>query len=458
MADAALKQPPIGRARLTTQQIAWGTVLLAFALFCVLFLISGLALHYFLFESTIPMPTRLTVGRGTTIATEANLELTVVRSSEPYSLENGYNVSTDDVGQAMLTFYDDRAGEQQVIATAILHGNSSVDLRQITRPRFTWSTSGYTVRLTKFDGRMELRILADMPDVNFTIQTEQGAEIRFLEGGRYGITANVAQVRVEPHSGSAELTVGTYERILQAGDRVMYDVNFSEVTNLPPRINLIENNTFNDSNVFASNPTIAPSAWGCYTDANDNALGTFGLANMNGRPVLHFLRASTVAYGETGCATALTSDGRPGIDIRGYQYLSLEALFRIDRQSLSGCGERGSECPLMMRLEYQPAVSNPDPYWIHGFYLWNSNPSYPATCLTCSQEHEIVNTGNWYRYRSENLLNRFALLPPEMQPVRLLALRVYASGHEYDVYLDEVSLFASEGTDPIPVGDPSLQG
>jgi hypothetical protein len=266
-------------------------------------------------------------------------------------------------------------------------------------------------------------------------------------------------VWVEPYRGSAELTVGTYSRVLQAGERVRYNVAFAEVTNLPPRLNLIENNTFNETNVFSSNQAVAPSAWGCYTSANDGTLGTFGLANITGRPVLHFLRANTVAHGETGCATALTSDEGPGIDIRGYEYLSLEVLFRIDRQSLSGCGEQGSECPLMLRLEYQPAVSpQPDPYWIHGFYLWNSNPNYPQTCLTCDQEHEIVNMGNWYRYRSENLLNQFALLPPEMQPVRLLALRVYASGHEYDVYLDEVSLYASEEVDPIPVGDPSLQG
>jgi hypothetical protein len=37
-------------------------------------------------------------------------------------------------------------------------------------------------------------------------------------------------------------------------------------------------------------------------------------------------------------------------------------------------------------------------------------------------------------------------------------MKVYASGHEYDVYVSEVSLFASEQIDPVPVGDPSLQG
>jgi hypothetical protein len=93
--------------------------------------------------------------------------------------------------------------------------------------------------------------------------------------------------------------------------------------------------------------------------------------------------------------------------------------------------------------------------WNHGFYLWNSQPNFPLTCSTCSPGHEIVNTGVWYRYRSDNI---FAMIAPEQRPAKILSLFVYAQGHEYETYVSEVSLFASERTDPVPLGDPSLAG
>jgi hypothetical protein len=244
--------------------------------------------------------------------------------------------------------------------------------------------------------------------------------------------------------------------MLTDGERIMYNISTSELTPLPVYTNLIESNTFDESNVFASNPEGVPSAWGCFNAANDNVLGVFGLVTEDGRPSLHYARGGgSVAHGETGCSLAFTSDGRPGVDVSPYSYISFEVTFKIQNQSLSGCGQDGSECPMMLQLDYIPVGQQEAVRWHHGFYVWNSQPTFPPRCLTCTEEHEVVNGGAWYTYRSENLL---ALIPPVNHPDRLLALRVYSSGHEYDVYVNETSLYASEQIDPVPVGDPSLQG
>lgn len=455
MADAAVNTPQFERGRLGTQHVAWATVLLAFAMFSVICLVSGVGLHYFLFKSTIPMQTTLTVGRGTTIVTGTNLNITPVRDSQPQALDNRSIVSTEAGGQAMLTFYDEQQSERRILASATLTSDSSLRLAEVSQPRFSWSTTDYIIYLSEFSGRLELLLAnGDIPPIEMRVTTAQGATIEILESGRYSITANQAQVRVETISGLAELTVGPYKPLLGDGERVMYTLNTEELTRLAPYTNLIANNTFNEGNIFASSPP--PSAWGCFNAANDSVLGSFGLAIEDGRPALHFYRTGSNQHGESSCSVAFTSDGQSGVDVSQYESISLDVTFKLMNQSVSGCGDLASECLLMIEMHYVPANNvNEARLWHHGFYLWNSDPDLSLTCSTCTQEHELVNGNVWYRYRSDNL---FATFPLEQRPVKILALRIYSSGHEYDAYVSEVSLLASERIDTVPLGDPSLQG
>ncbi len=452
MSDAVINTPPAERGHLSTQHIAWGVLLLAFALFCVVFLVGGLSLHYFLFKSTIPMQTTLTVGRGATLVTESNLDITPVRVS--LDLDNRTTVNTEAGGQAMLTFYDEQEAEPRILASVTLTSDSSVFLTEVAQPRFNWSTADYVIHLGQISGRLELLIPDnDIPQIQLRMTTAQGATVQIHESGRYSITANPAQVRVETISGLAELTVGGYAPLLADGERVMYNLNTQELTRLAPYTNLIANSTFDETNIFASSPP--PSAWGCFNTANDSILGSFGLAMEDGRPALHFSRTGSDQHGESSCSVALTSNGQGGVDVSQYQSLSLDVTFKLMNQSLNGCGDLGSECVLMLEMHYIPANDDDAELWHHGFYLWNSDPSLSLNCSTCTQAHELVNGNVWYRYRSDNLFAYFAL---EQRPARILALRVYSSGHDYDGYVSEVSLLASERIDTVPLGDPSLQG
>lgn len=448
MTEAVAKRPSIDERERKAQRLAWTVLLVSFAIFCVICVASGIGVHYFLFRSTVPMLTELTVGRGTAIVTHPDLSPDPIEQFT--TINNRAVVRTDRLGQAVLSFYDSPQGVQQLVASVIMSSDTSLDLEELSRPRFEWSTAGYEIHLNKFSGRIEVTISNDtVRPVEMHIKPASEGQIHLTESGRYSITANNAQIQVETYSGVAELMVGEDSRNVGSGERVMLNLATNEILSLDPYIRLLGTSAFDETNVFASNPPASSSVWTCYNTANDGILGNFALAEEQGRSVLHFTRTGSSQHGESVCHT---SQGGSAIDVSGYQYLSVEVVFKINSQSLSGCGELGSECPLMVRLEYNPAVPSDQErarYWNHGFYLWNSQLTYPSICDTCTQEHEIVNGGVWYRYRSDNL---FGVLPGDNRPVEIVALRVYASGHEYDVYVSEVSLLASANIDPVPVG------
>lgn len=79
--------------------------------------------------------------------------------------------------------------------------------------------------------------------------------------------------------------------------------------------------------------------------------------------------------------------------------------------------------------------------WFHGFYAVPllAEQGYPLRCSSCAQDHEAINEKAWYTYDSGNLISVF---PPDQRPDSIVGIWFYASGHQYDVYVSEVSLLA----------------
>jgi hypothetical protein len=99
----------------------------------------------------------------------------------------------------------------------------------------------------------------------------------------------------------------------------------------------------------------------------------------------------------------------------------------------------GSECPLMIRIKYEDQDGE-EREWIHGFYSAYTMPEWPLTCPSCRQDHDRVRSGVWHTFESGNLAD---ILPDEVKMHTLKEMRFYASGHAYDVFIDEVSLLAT---------------
>jgi hypothetical protein len=414
------------------QRRAWGVLLLSFATFCVICVVAGVSISYFLFQSTVSLESVLRVGRGTG----------VVSGQAVYSeraLILGDTLSTDGQSQATI-FFSDAQGDNRLIAMVTLKGGTEISFRRTLRPRYDWGSSSYGIELERLSGEIDVFVMPFLQrDVRLTIRTIAGDLIDIQSSGQYRISVTENQVRVENVDGSASLIPANQNvgRSIPANNQGIVDYigDAATVLTSPAKVNLITSSIFEEEDVIAQ-------SWVCSNREDTPPSGRYFLERANGRMVMRMLRADgATSNGETRC---LNSFGQYGLDVAEYTYLELRVMFSIQFQSLDVCGTQGSECPLMLRIDYrdQQGASR---QWIHGFYS-RPNPqlNYPLYCLSCTQEHELVNARTWYIYDTGNLLNLFA---PGERPISIVNVQFYVSGHQYDVLVSDVALLAGSADD-----------
>jgi hypothetical protein len=185
-----------------------------------------------------------------------------------------------------------------------------------------------------------------------------------------------------------------------------------------------------------------PIGWVCQNaPSNRFPRGSYRAAvSPDGRESLRLVRENADNNAFTACKQTFSGDRLIGVDVSDYDYLAAQATVYIANESVSLCGEKGSECSLMIRLGYthsEGQVIQDQP--LHGVYT-RLDPAfdwYPRRCASCDQDHILVRQGAWYTFDSGNLM-QLLRVPPES----ILNIEFRAEGHNYDVYIDEVSLVA----------------
>jgi hypothetical protein len=426
---------PKGQAsqRTDPQRLAWGVLLIAFAIFCVICVVSGIGVNFFLFQSTIPMTTWLSVARGSAGANEQLV-------GAPTSISFNADIRTVAQSQAMLAFVDQEANNR-LIASVTLKENTGLRLQSASRPRFDWSTSSYQVDLTRISGKFDILIAEGLNrEVSIRLTTSQGALVNLKNSGRYSIDTSDASVRVINREGDAILIPSNLEygiAVSPQNQAIVYTSN-NQVEVKTGYVDLLRNSYFRKMN---PNVTVGAEldGWVCANDTNDMPRGSYRSQFMDGVMTLRLERyENATSHGRTSCLQTF----QPGFSLvdSPYNYFALRATFRIHFQSLNACGFDGSECPLMLRLDYIDQQGEAKT-WHHGFYAEN-NPQreFPLRCDSCAQEHEFINKDTWYTYDSGSL---FSLFPPDQRPVSIIGVMFYASGHQYDVQVSEVSLLGA---------------
>lgn len=437
-----------------TQRLAWMIVLIAFGVFCLICIGSTTGIYYFFFESTVPLDAVLHVGRGTAVITTADLGERGVRGQDAYALVNRpAQISTDSQSQFTLSFYvtDDNQASQ-LVAAVTLKNTSVFTLRRAIRPRFPWSNGRYEIELFDFAGEMDIVILG-VPNrpLLMRVYTQRDELVYLNQSGRYMISANDTYVHTANRAGEAILfsadresnlliPTGQEGRIFAGRDPVFY----------PARVNLLENSLFVfDMPISPQNgETTLPGRWGCANVQAELPRGTYLPGTVDARPALRLKRAEGAsANGETRCKQPFASTGKY---VGDFNYLELETTFYLNFQSLSECGVEGSECPLMLHLQYVDTNGVPRE-WYQGFF-YNFNPAYDfykKRCASCMQDHLQVNEKVWYTYESGNLFN---VLPAEARPAYITNLEFYASGHQYDTYISDIALYVGFVDAALPEG------
>lgn len=420
-------------------------------LFIFLLICGGAAAftRWLLFESPTQLSVTLQVGQGTVGL--AKLDNMSDEKAERTTAQIGHNdrLSTDNNSQGFLTFADPYSGE--VLASITIRNNSAITLESATRPRFNMSENSYAIRLTGAAGRLEVRVNANLDrELRLDIESPLGLT-RISASGNYLIESNPAYLQVMARSGSAILIdqSGFAQHIAASAQATIYQGN-NEITVSDAPVELLPNSTFEmspNSTIESVNNADWPYRWSCYTESDDpekhNRQGTFQFPLVDGRRAIHIERLEIdPGPGRTGCKQVLA--GRDGLNVLQYDDLRLRVTMQVNYQKLSACGAAGSECPVMLHIRYKDRDGN-NLEWYHGFYA-EYEPNVGRTiCDSCLIPHDWINKNAWFTYESGNL---FTDLPVERRPGSIVEVEFYASGHEYDVMLNEVSLIAYQS---IPV-------
>ncbi len=124
-------------------------------------------------------------------------------------------------------------------------------------------------------------------------------------------------------------------------------------------------------------------------------------------------------------------------DVRDFTALQLRLNVRVISQDITGfggCGYLGTECPIIVRLDYKD-IYGTDREWLHGFYTGEPHENW----LTYEWADQLQ-SNNWQTFDSDNLMQELTDTPPAL----VKAITIYASGHNFHTMVTEVELLAQE--------------
>jgi hypothetical protein len=313
-----------------------------------------------------------------------------------------------------------------------LYGSSNLLVEEATAPRFGVSSREQWLRLSLSNGRLQLSLPAS-PERPFVValKTPQG-EIMLREPGHYAVEVNHVTTQVFVQRGSALLTAAGQTLTITTDQRASIDTGSPPLGPLDSERNLVKNGDFHQA--FAE---WAPLAW--QTELDDQPEGKTEVALLEGEPTLRFER---IGMGHADAEIRQTINQ----DVTDYSSLRLLVSMRLVDHSLLVCGVDGSECPLIVRIDYENANGG-DSSWQQGFYAIGeiSSSGAPDVCVRCPQPinpHHQVTLGQIVFYESANLMETLAF--QGIAPRRIKSIRLIASGHSFATDVLEVALLARE--------------
>jgi hypothetical protein len=127
-----------------------------------------------------------------------------------------------------------------------------------------------------------------------------------------------------------------------------------------------------------------------------------------------------------------------GIDVSEFRSLIFSLWARVDYQSLPAAGDRGTECPIMIRIiARRSSPSDPDEERVVCIYTAASDDALRVRADGVF--YQRVEPSTWSRFqvdlRGENWL-------PDYRYLR--SVEIYANGHDYDSRVAEVSLIGTQ--------------
>lgn len=119
-------------------------------------------------------------------------------------------------------------------------------------------------------------------------------------------------------------------------------------------------------------------------------------------------------------------------ELNEFDLVVLSADVKIVSHSLSGGGTLGSEYPIVILVRYVSATNDPIEVG-RAFYTQNDASNLTATSVLQGTQ---IKPGVWADTFHWDLKQAYPA------PYKLVSIQVYASGHDYDAYIANISIVA----------------
>lgn len=409
------------------RRTAWIVVLFAFTIFIFIAVSVPLFISSLILRSTRSMTAVATSNQGSLALVESSGDTSAILETD-----NGLFVSEGDSlitqgadnGTLIITHPD----SEELLLRGQLYANSTLILDYADTQRYGMSNLPDRVGLKLENGRLRLNLPIEQEPITYEIEVPQGI-LKLAGPGQYAIVTTAAETQVSVFEGYVTLTAesGTQLEISHGERAILFDGADPTGPYATSR-NLIDNGNFD-----AGFDSWIVQDW--LIELEDQPSGETKLESFTGENSIRFIRPGA-GHAETAVRQILDED------VTDFELLELVVTLRIHGQSLWVCGTVGSECPLLIRLEYEDELGVTRS-WEQGFFadgeVSESSPDSCQTCVLPSNRHQRVQP-NRVLSQEINLLEALQGFPPS----QLRSISITAAGHAFDSEVFDISINARE--------------
>jgi len=405
-----------GRMRGDPLRLAWVVTLASFAAFCIL-LAAAIAGSIFAYRNyQVKGKLLLQPALGTIYVNNHGSTDTIAVTQVLRDLEEGSRfVTPREATQGVLGLFASPSGG--MLNSLQMSSSTHLEVVRVRRPFFRGSRRPHVVHLKLYSG--QVRVVTLMPaglSIAMQIATPEGRVS--LADGIARILVDDAKTEVDALDGSIRIETESGQLLqLEEGHRIVFSQSDLAVHTDDLATDILINGSFQEPLEPAWEPAIV---------ANDVPAPSMRREVRDGRWTVHFWRqVGDNAHNQYELRQQV--DRTVGLNTSLFLLVNL----RIDHQSLPGAGDLSSEFPLRVEIGYTD-IYGQKRAWGHGFFYLDPLPHYWI------ENGEQIPAGTWYAYESSNLMRLLSLTRPES----IDYVRMHASGHDYDIYVGDISLIA----------------
>ena len=407
------------------ERLAWVILLGSFFVCVAMAVTTPLTARWYVRNATATQDIGLQIQRGPLSVVRAGRGRPVSVADDTDDVLEGSRITAPNGASGQILVQPADGGGGAPIAMVQLYDETELVLASARSPRFQNSPLPHRLNLEMETGRVRINVFgrSGRPTV-VDVETAHGSVT--LREGSYEVKINsVTEATVR--YGEAELTNHAGDRLV-LGPRERSLIGTQTIDGpLPAARNLVENGDFQEP---------LDHGWESYAEQADPKqpggrveIVTTRMGNEE-RRVAEFYR-NGVNHAEVGIRQEI------GYDVRDFSSVELHMAVRIVSENilgLGGCGSMGSECPIIVRLDYKDIHGN-DHEWLHGLFIGDPADGWPIHGW-----HERVEPGTWQPFSTGNLMEDLAEIPP----ASIKSVRIYASGHSFHAMVADVELLAQE--------------